>query len=246
MIYSNSNKSNNTTPSVVTYDIDNEEYTEVYPLLPTLQTNVGMVLNHGKPKSRPYPTTNETNPWQNVSLSRFANLSSTRPNLTNRTLITNLCACTDQTVTKETLLAYIHQQKRIDIEQAVALVLSIVPKQVATALVKHVEYMFTETHMWLEDEARVKLDKLTLVQTRIENIRSYLSTVLEKNVSNEELVATLKLVRRHRPVLANCQRLKLTEELLESIDEAEKSTWGETWKYPQTPLVLQQNTDSQK
>lgn len=214
-------------------------------LLPTLQTTVGMVLNNGRPTTRPFPPSDAV---QHYDLVKFSQLA---PDLhldictNNLALLHNLNACRSPKVTKKTLLMYMQQEKRIDIEQAVGLVLSCIPVSVAVKAVKHVESMLFNTHMWLDDKATLEEEYLSIDEKRLGRMRQFLSKILKKDMDEndeESFIATLKSLRRNCRKLDNNQRLRFKSKLLDKLDVEERQIWSESWKSAaQTSLNEKEN-----
>src|SRR4051812_16936749 len=101
-------------------------------LKPTIQTRYGMVINDGRPNIRPFPKTiSQISKENNQKLTKYSHLIKDNVKV-KQSLLCNLEACTSIQVNKETLLAYIEREQRIDVEQAVALALSIIPKEIAS------------------------------------------------------------------------------------------------------------------
>lgn len=213
-----------------------------YTLLPTLQTWCGMVQNNGSPAERPYPPTTSAAVLIETVVNKCSHLKQqplSKTDLSNQTLLHNLNACTAAMVNKETLLKYMRREKRIDVEQAVALVLSLVPTNVAAMAFKTIEStMLNSAHMWLDDEAGLddNEDSFSVDGRRLLRLRQFLSKVLSKEIgSDDELLPTLKRIRRKRTGLQNNQHLAFKKTLLDKLDEHEKSVWAESWRNaPQT------------
>lgn len=70
-------------------------------------------------------------------------------NLYNR-IMYNVYACSRRDVTPQTLKNYIRSRKRIDVEQAAALVLCTLPRHLAAELVPHLRKVIYSSNMWLE------------------------------------------------------------------------------------------------
>lgn len=217
-----------------------------YTLLPTLQTWCGMVIGNGRPSIRSYPTTKSTAALAEIVAKKCSHLKQqplSKTDLSNMTLLHNLNACTSATVNKETLLKYMRQEKRIDVEQAVALVLSLVPKDVAANALKCVEStMLYSAHMWLDDKAILDDNEnpLSVDEQRLFRMRQFLSEILSKEVgSNDDLLQILKRIRRYRVKLDNSQRLIFMRTLLDKLEEHERLVWSENWKKtPQTRVDI--------
>ena len=220
-----------------------------YALLPTLQTRCGMVQNNGRPAVRLYPPTTSEAALIEAVASKCCHLKQqplSKTDLANKTLLHNLDACTSTTVTKETLLGYMRQEKRIDIEQAVALVLSLVPTSVATMAFKCVEStMLNSTHMWLDNKTALDVDEHRLLR-----MRRFMSKILSKEIdTNDDLLLALNKIRRQRAKLDNSQRLFFTWTLLYTVDEhwnnahqtrLDVSSAGNTYAVSKTHFALLQ------
>ena len=103
------------------------DVTECPPLLPTLVTWAGMVLGNGEPKYRPQPH-NDGSVSSTEKSERARNLRRLCHSFQDNTdqlsnLVHNFQACSASITTSE-LLEYMKRDKRIDVEQAVAMVIS--------------------------------------------------------------------------------------------------------------------------
>uniref|UniRef100_A0A914DPK1 Uncharacterized protein n=1 Tax=Acrobeloides nanus TaxID=290746 RepID=A0A914DPK1_9BILA len=203
-----------------------------------------MVLNNGRPETRPFPPSDAVQHYDLVKFSQLAPDLDLDIRTHNLALLHNLNACRSPKVTKKTLLMYMQQEKRIDIEQAVGLVLSCIPISVAAKAVKHVESMLFNTHMWLDDKATLEEEYLSIDEKRLGRMRQFLSQILKKDIdeNDDEFIATLKSLRRNRRKLDHNQRLRFKSKLLDKLDLEERQIWSESWKSAaQTSLGEKEN-----
>jgi hypothetical protein len=156
----------------------------------------------------------------------------------HRVFLQNLWSCTggQAGVTERTLLEYIKNKKRLDVEQAVAMVLAFVPKEVGEALAPLVSNMFVDANMWRE-KGDFEMDENTLNAARLRKMTRLRDTVMAMaetgGASGDErsLVDALMRVRRERSAfMSGTQRLKFSKYLLALVPSSDRDAWTESYK----------------
>lgn len=219
--------------------------TEYPPLLPTLQTVVGMVLNNGLPKQRGFhkaPENQLTSELTNIATSlrtRCPEIASKYSGSKKFTIDWNFEACS-MLVTKDNLLDYISHGKRLDTEQAVAMVIAYLQHSFSgDASLEHgseddfeeekvsavdqlindpgtVE-MLHKTCMWREKEdfdLHGDSRDLAIISKKNKILMLLGEDVTHGGPSTTEFTKRLLNLRRRRQKLGNTQHLVLPDELM--------------------------------
>ena len=193
-----------------------------------------MVLNDGKPLQRSL----------DVSVNTSRTLSSPPPRpclaperLTARQLL-NLQSCTDPQVTAAEVKRYINSEKRLDMEQAAAMAIALIPEHIS-ALLPSLHQIFTSACMWREAKdidtssnspESARAARRTAIATLLQRLE-FQETELADVAS---LTRALMQIRRNRPGLGNIQRLRLPEELLDSdstlLPASQRALWLQTYR----------------
>ena len=237
--------------------------TEYPPLLPTLQTWVGMVTNNGHPQMRtPYlPQMSEQasktlRDQTTTHRSRCQDLSRIKARVAQATIETNLEACSMPVMTKD-LLDYVRQGKRVDTEQAVAMVISYLarldpsPAQSSKEVSDDFESrdtsivddlindpgtidMLTNTYMWRElgDYDLLEDPREASIIAKKNKILHLLGEEEDSNaLPGPDFIALLQTLRRKRRKLADSQYLTMPKELLpEDLPEKEPWTFDHSYR----------------
>lgn len=215
----------------------------------TLETWEGMVMNNGRPKRRcnvkPEVFLKES---EASILADAAHLLKRLPYnyeqlcMSGRgVFLQNLWSCTggQGRVMESTLLDYIGNEKRLDVEQAVAMVLAFVPREVGEDLAPLVSEMFVNTNMWREGGDFEVENTSTLAAARgrkMTRLRDAVSAMAEAGVSGgffdeRLLVDVLMRVRRKRAAFMACkQRLQFPKYLIAFVPEQDRDAWTESYK----------------
>lgn len=156
--------------------------------------------------------------------------------LTARQLL-NLQCCTDPQVTAAEIKHYISTDKRLDMEQAAAMAVSLIPEH-TSALLPLLHQMITSACMWRE--AKDFDTSSTSPEAARAARRTAIATMLQRLQWKEAEVAdpasltrALMQIRRRRPKLGNTQRLRLPEELLDSnslLPASQRASWQESYR----------------
>lgn len=157
--------------------------------------------------------------------------------LTARQLV-NLQSCTDPQVTATEIKRYINSEKRLDMEQAAAMAVSLLPEH-TSELLPFLRHMLVGTCMWREDQdfdtssnspEAARVARRTTIAALLQKLNP------QQTVSSDaaSLTRTLISIRRHRPGLGNTQRLRLPDELLDSdstlIPRSQRDSWRESYR----------------
>lgn len=228
----------------------------------TLQTWQGMVLAGGRAKSRldEMPESFFKEGAASILadaahlLKVASGFESFKELKRDRVFLQNMWSCTggQGPVTERILLDYIRNAKRLDVEQAVAMVLAFVPKEVGEALAPHVAEMFLSANMWREGEDFEVEDGNTLATARgrkMARLRDAVAPMAATERASGEyfdeklLVGFLMRVRRERSAyMTGKQRLQFPKYLIALVPEKERDAWTESYKTGhQTPVEIEED-----
>lgn len=205
----------------------------IKPLLePTLQSLYGMVLNEGESTWRQLP---DIIP-DILSTGDFKTLSNMATSVTSVSARVNLETCA-QKITASDLLAYIKASKRLDVEQAAAMVIACLrsDEETVAKLVQTIPSFFVETCMWREKSDFELQSQYTpeAAQMRYKNrlLQQCSAVMYTKDV---DLVTLLKRIRRNREALGHAQRLCIPTTLIGSDD----SVWQQPFYKSQSKVKV--------
>lgn len=208
-------------------------------LLPTLQTWAGMVLNGGaagqraRAKEASFFNENEAEIFAGAAhlLKQLPYTCSELDLHKQNLLVQNLWACTSQsTVTKSTLMEYIKRGKRLDVEQAVAMVLAFVPAELGSKLAPLVSEIFISSSMWKTSDDFDLEDNRSLAAARDRKMTLVRDAVGASAAADDQLlVRVLMRVRRERSALSCSQRLCFPKYLIVLLPEEERILWSESY-----------------
>lgn len=182
-------------------------------LLPTLQTVLGMVRHNGLPCRRALPD--------------------------GKTSVAdaNEAAIRDPSVTLYELKRYMRSRRRLDLEQAVAMVLSLLPDEDTRVKLARLvgPDMLRGSCMWRvapEDYQTPTAPfeaALESYKGKVQRIMSKYTPADASSTDDRELALLMLRVRRHRPGLGNSQRLRLPQMLLQhlpDLDARDRHIWS--------------------
>lgn len=246
--------------------------TEYPALLPTLQTWAGMVLGNGEPTARPIREQILTKDVEEQlqKLYKISQLLLSHRKPPRRGLLdkvrNNLVACVEM-VTKNDLIQYLSHGKRVDVEQAVAMVIAyfrvasdiedfeIIEKDeleeqslpVIEELLNDmgVSNMLLNTAMWREPGDRNLLgdSRERSACTSWMTIAQLLNEVdpsgaVPEYINHRAMVSYLQNVRRRRAKLGNTQHLTFPDEFLpDEFPQRDQWSWDYNYKTRTQPDI---------